>query len=92
MTSKNGIMLPMLASAPQAFSPATGASLALAFTACLAGGFFWARWRQARADIASARARMEAAVKAAWAATRVAAFTGVVLYAIIYVWLHQHHG
>ena len=35
---------------------------------------------------------MEAAVKAAWAATRVAAFTGVVLYAIIYVWLHQHHG
>lgn len=73
-------------------SGVTDGALVLALVACLAAGWYGRRLVQAHRDVTSSRQRLEAAITLAWAARRVAAVAAVILFIIVWRWVHQHGG
>ncbi len=67
-------------------------AVVLALAACLAAGWYGARLLQAARDVTGAKARLDGAKRVAGRARVVAAVAGLLLAAIVYIWIHQHGG
>ena len=77
--------MPPLAAAVQVTPMNTGAA-AVAVSAALAVGWYIAKLHSAQGDLRSARARLAGALKAIWAARRVAVVVGVVGIVLVDLW------
>ena len=69
----------------------TGAA-AIAIVAALIGGYYFAQWRRSEGSLKSARTLAQGAGKSVGKARRNLLLTGLVIAALIYLWLHGKGG
>lgn len=62
-------------------------SAVVAIVVALATGLYWGRFLRARSDLAGARAGLRSAVATARRAAMAMAAVGVVLYAVVNLWI-----
>jgi hypothetical protein len=65
----------------------TGAAV-IAVVVCLFGGYYFAQWRRSEGSLKSAKTLTEGAGKAAGRARRAMLLVGLVIAAVVYLWIH----